>query len=114
MISAQTLTIMQNLREVLGVHTCDKRRSLTYIHSKFPSFEVEEGFSEEDELWNADVRETAEEQEIRVRAALENIFDDPETGTCVFHKFFGERYRANVILIRHFNYGSRWNTQRSV
>ncbi|KAG8741092.1 hypothetical protein FRC10_003333 [Ceratobasidium sp. 414] len=66
--------VMENLREVIGVHTCDKRRTKTYIHETYADFCIEPGFTEEDELWTADHRETDEEANIRLKAALDTIF----------------------------------------
>ncbi|KAF2642537.1 phosphoglycerate mutase-like protein [Massarina eburnea CBS 473.64] len=70
--------IKENLRERLGVHTCDKRSTKTWITDTFPDFVVEMGFTEEDELWRADVRESLEEHIVRVRKLLDEIFDDQE------------------------------------
>ncbi|EEB89202.1 hypothetical protein MPER_12724, partial [Moniliophthora perniciosa FA553] len=33
--------VLENCREVYGVHTCDKRRSRTYISTTFPQFDIE-------------------------------------------------------------------------
>ncbi|KDQ16130.1 hypothetical protein BOTBODRAFT_130372 [Botryobasidium botryosum FD-172 SS1] len=66
--------IVENFREVLGVHTCDKRKTKTYISQTYPNFDFEEGFTEEDLLWDPDVRETDAEFAVRARAALDVIF----------------------------------------
>ena len=65
---------MQNCREEYGEHTCDKRRSRTFIHSAFPQFEIEDGLTEEDELWTP-TRELEEHLAIRAKAILDRIFD---------------------------------------
>jgi hypothetical protein len=39
-------SLSQNLRDVTGVHTCDKRRTKTYIHTTYPEFCFEPGFTE--------------------------------------------------------------------
>jgi len=63
-----------------GVHTCDKRSTRSYIAKTFPQFDIEPAFSEEDELWREDHRETLEEITVRLGEALEEIFrDDPAT-----------------------------------
>lgn len=67
--------IKEKLREVLGEHTCDKRSTKTVIHSAFPDFPIEEGFTEKDELWRADHRETHAEHDVRTKELLEEIFD---------------------------------------
>ncbi|CCO37212.1 putative phosphomutase PMU1 [Rhizoctonia solani AG-1 IB] len=66
--------VMEGLREVLGVHTCDKRRTKTYIRQTYNDFRIEPEFTEEDRLWTADHRETNAETDIRLRAALNTIF----------------------------------------
>ncbi|KAI3616831.1 phosphoglycerate mutase [Moniliophthora roreri] len=72
--------VLENCREVYGVHTCDKRRSRTYISTTFPQFDIEEGFTEEDQLWTPDERETDEHVALRAKAVLDVIFEnDGET-----------------------------------
>ncbi|KAB5591992.1 GTPase-activating protein gyp1 [Ceratobasidium theobromae] len=66
--------VMEGLREVIGVHTCDKRRTKSYIRKTYTGFHIEHGFTEEDELWTADHRETDAEAEVRLKAALDTIF----------------------------------------
>jgi hypothetical protein len=50
--------VKEALREIHGVHTCDRRRDKTWMASKFPNDIIEPGFSESDEHWKADKRET--------------------------------------------------------
>ncbi|KAL5632159.1 hypothetical protein ACGC1H_000239 [Rhizoctonia solani] len=66
--------VMEGLREVIGVHTCDKRRTKSYIREAYNDFRIEPGFTEEDELWTADHRETNAETDSRLRATLDTIF----------------------------------------
>ncbi|KAF2678265.1 phosphoglycerate mutase-like protein [Lentithecium fluviatile CBS 122367] len=68
--------IKENLRERLGVHTCDRRSSKSIIAFAFPSFAIEPGFTEDDELWNPDRRETIEEHMLRSTNLLNEIFDE--------------------------------------
>ncbi|KIK29101.1 hypothetical protein PISMIDRAFT_517630 [Pisolithus microcarpus 441] len=69
-------TIVENIREEFGIHTCDKRRTRTYIHETFPEYLIEAGFTEEDELWTPDVRETWEDVDVRVKTVLDMIFEN--------------------------------------
>ncbi|KAL9446994.1 hypothetical protein AB3S75_014626 [Citrus x aurantiifolia] len=48
-------------REHLGVHPCDKRRSITEYKSLFPAIDFSLIESNDDILWTADVREANEE-----------------------------------------------------
>ncbi|KAK3291873.1 histidine phosphatase superfamily [Chaetomium fimeti] len=66
--------VKEMIRERLGVHTCDRRRTRSWIRESHPLFVVEEGLTEEDELWRADVRETLEEHAVRMRAFLDELF----------------------------------------
>ena len=67
----------QNCREEYGEHTCDRRSSRTFIRSKYPQFEIEEGFAEEDELWTP-IRESTAHVAIRAREILDRIFNADE------------------------------------
>ncbi|KAL1534432.1 phosphoglycerate mutase-like protein 1 isoform X1 [Salvia divinorum] len=48
-------------REHLGVHPCDKRRSISEYRSLFPGVDFSLIESDDDVLWKADVRETKDE-----------------------------------------------------
>ncbi|KAJ5494319.1 Histidine phosphatase superfamily clade-1 [Penicillium fimorum] len=67
-------TIKELFRESISVHTCDHRRSRNYIHSLFPHWRIEQGFSEEDELWNGVTGESSGAQDIRSAQALGDVF----------------------------------------
>jgi broad specificity phosphatase PhoE len=66
--------IKELVREVLGEHTCDRRSTKTYIHNAYPEWSIEPGFTENDELWKADHRETFEEHDVRTRKFLNDLF----------------------------------------
>lgn len=68
--------ILENAREIYGVHSCDKRRSKSYIMKEFPEFKIEDSFTEEDELHDPNVRETYEHVAQRGRNVLDYIFDN--------------------------------------
>ncbi|KAG8790086.1 hypothetical protein FRC12_012777 [Ceratobasidium sp. 428] len=73
-LKTNLLEIQKDLREMIGIHTTDKRRSKSYIQQTFPNFDIEPGFSEEDELWTPTTRETDAEMEPRLKRALDHIF----------------------------------------
>ena len=58
--------VKELLREVIGIHSCDRRSSRTYIHTSFPSYRIEPGFAEEDQLWRPDVRENHSVHDVRI------------------------------------------------
>jgi broad specificity phosphatase PhoE len=66
--------IKELIRERLGIHTCDRRRTQTWIRENHPIFAIEEGFAENDELWKPDVRETVGEHAVRIRGFLDDLF----------------------------------------
>lgn len=67
--------VMEGLREGISLHTCDHRRSRSYIAGSFPGWAIEEGFSEEDELWNGVTGETRAAQDARSKSALDEMFE---------------------------------------
>ncbi|KIY47419.1 phosphoglycerate mutase-like protein [Fistulina hepatica ATCC 64428] len=70
--------ILENCREENGVHTCDKRKTRSYLSERFVGYDIEPGFLEEDELWDPNVRETEQHVVERARVVLNTIFDHPE------------------------------------
>src|SRR5258706_8370561 len=78
-----TIYILQDLRETLGVNTCDSRGPRSKKETEFgPLFKFEPGFVENDELWTRDHRELGEEHDVRTRRALSKIM--AADGTCKF------------------------------
>ncbi|KAJ3551114.1 hypothetical protein NM688_g4921 [Phlebia brevispora] len=73
--------VIEGLRETIGVHTCDMRRSKTFIAHRYPSWSFEEGFAEADPFWTPDTRETADAQQARARRALVEILGQDDA-TC--------------------------------
>ena len=72
------------------MHTCDKRRTKTYIESTFPAFQIEPGFSEEDLLWDAERRESQTHVKERAKQVLDMMFnnDDETCKPFYFYKLF--------------------------
>ena len=58
--------VKELLREVIGIHTCDRRSSKGYIRQNFPSYTFEPGFAEEDEMWRPDIREDHSTHDVRI------------------------------------------------
>jgi broad specificity phosphatase PhoE len=70
--------IKELLREALGVHTCDRRDTKGTIHGLWPEYKFEAGFSEEEQLWDPDYRESGSQQVHRLLLFLDDIFNsDP-------------------------------------
>ncbi|EPE29330.1 Phosphoglycerate mutase-like protein [Glarea lozoyensis ATCC 20868] len=70
--------IKELIREAIGAHTCDRRSSKSVIHGHYPDWPFEEGFAEEDPLWDAELRESDEAMDIRLRKALDEVFGTDE------------------------------------
>ena len=70
--------VVELLREALGVHTCDRRSTLSQIASLFPHATFEPGFPDADELWEKDYREPASARRYRLATLLDDIFASDE------------------------------------
>lgn len=66
--------IKELIREAIGAHTCDRRSSKSVIAKNYPDWPIEEGFAEEDPLWDAEQRESNEAMDRRLRQGLDEIF----------------------------------------
>ena len=87
----------QNLRERLGVHTCDIRPpsyELETVYGRIRNarnpldFVLEPGLTAADELWSPTERETDASMDRRARALLSELFadhDEPRTRPSYFH-----------------------------
>ncbi|KAL4788624.1 histidine phosphatase superfamily [Aspergillus varians] len=62
------------LRETLGLHTCDARSPKSIIKASYPSYIFEPGFSEEDPLHQADLRESDSARDARLYELLADVF----------------------------------------
>ena len=67
-------TVKEFLREGISGHTCDRRRSKTYIQERFPQYRFEEGFPEDDPLFQPLHQETETDQDVRSKAVLDDVF----------------------------------------
>lgn len=81
--------VMENIREQMGVHTCDKRLPRSVIAYKYEplGIEIEEGFAEEDIYYQDDYRESAAEQAIRLNKSFQDIWgrytNKKESNVCI-------------------------------
>ncbi|KAL0490775.1 phosphoglycerate mutase [Acrasis kona] len=69
---------VEEARESIGVHYCDKRHNRTYLMSKFPKVDFKRLISNEDTLWTPDVRESDQDEFIRGRKVLDWIYNRRE------------------------------------
>ncbi|KAL2803312.1 histidine phosphatase superfamily [Aspergillus granulosus] len=83
--------VKEGFREGMSMHTCNERRSKSYIEDLFPGWTFEKGFTEDDELWTGVTAEPSEAQDERSREALDDIFSKGKkgkkpNGVCAPHK----------------------------
>lgn len=64
------------------MHTCDKRNTRTYIATSYPHFNIEEGFTELDELWSPTIRESNAQLTERARKVLDLVFQNDTDALC--------------------------------
>lgn len=76
-------TIREKVREVMGVHTCDRRSSKSVFSKRYPVWPIEPGFAEEDVYWKADHRETFAEHDARTQELLDQLFTGDEKDATV-------------------------------
>lgn len=68
--------VKEALRELFGIHTCDRRSSAAQIRARFPAAIVGSEISDADELWTPDRRETLEEHAELWRGFLRRLFEE--------------------------------------
>ncbi|ODQ64472.1 putative phosphomutase [Nadsonia fulvescens var. elongata DSM 6958] len=71
----KVVLIKELLRETIGVHTCDKRSTRSEIAKRYPFFQIEDGFEEDDIYYQDDYRETIAELDDRIQRFLEFLFE---------------------------------------
>ena len=64
------------------MHTCDKRKTRTYIAASYPRFVIEDGLTELDELWSPTVRESGAQVTERARKVLDVVFKNDRDALC--------------------------------
>lgn len=96
--------ILEDLRETIGVHTCDMRSTKTIIKNKYESlgFIIENGFQEEDVYWKKDYRESNAEQAIRINRSFQHIFSNtPKEDALVSVTSHSGSIRTQLMVLGH-------------
>ncbi|CAH0516210.1 unnamed protein product [Peronospora belbahrii] len=101
-VSDLPFVCMENCREILGCHICDKRRSVSELKLKFPDVDFSAIKDEEDMLWTPTHRETDEEMQARAKRFLVELFQKiPEQRIAVVtHSVFMESINAAILGVR--------------
>ena len=92
-------SIFQNCREENGVHTCDKRKTRTYIATSYPRFIIEDGFTELDELWSPTVRESTAQVAERARKVLDVVFQNDIDALCKINLFYFVHFILLIFIL---------------
>lgn len=66
--------IKELAREGYGIDSESRRHNKTYIEEFVPTYKFEDGFTEEDELWQEDKYESSEHREYRATLLFNDIF----------------------------------------
>lgn len=88
--------VKEMLRETNGIHTCDRRSARSVIASRFPGFAIEEGFREEDELWDPVYRETGAAHTYRAKGLVDDVL--AEMGEVSYLSLTAHGGMINAIL----------------
>lgn len=69
--------VMERLREVSGIHTCDRRSSVSSVRERYPTydFEFDPLLTEDDEFWDADRRESKPALTLRLQRLLDRLME---------------------------------------
>ncbi|KAB5539561.1 histidine phosphatase superfamily, partial [Coniochaeta sp. 2T2.1] len=101
------VTVKEFLREGISMHTCDRRRSKSYIRDLFPSYKFEEGFAEDDPLWTGTTAEDEGSEFARSKVALDEIFAEDEATWISVTSHSGEiRSLLKVLGHREWSLGT--------
>ncbi|KAL9000536.1 MAG: hypothetical protein Q9169_000829 [Polycauliona sp. 2 TL-2023] len=71
--------VKELLREVNGVHTCDRRSSKSSLVDSFPNFIFEPSMTEGDKLWSSTERENNQDLDKRMKMLLDDVFEHDDS-----------------------------------
>ncbi|KIW68923.1 hypothetical protein PV04_04835 [Phialophora macrospora] len=74
------MMVMEKAREGTGIHTCDRRGTVSSIRARYPSYNVDADpfLTEADEFWTPDRREPAAALDKRLRGFFDDLMSNPE------------------------------------
>jgi len=90
--------VKELLRETNGVHSCDRRSRKSVIAQRYPGYEIEEGFTEEDELWDPVYRETNEAHTYRASLLLDDILGQMRSDDSKYISLTAHGGMINAVL----------------
>lgn len=94
--------VLENLRETIGLHLCHKRSNKSSLKEKFPNLVFEDGFTEEDLLFDKYLprKEHLHEQFLRINGVLQDIFNSDEEDILCITSHAGT-IRAFITVLGH-------------
>ncbi|KAL8947310.1 MAG: hypothetical protein Q9222_006397 [Ikaeria aurantiellina] len=92
--------VKELLREVNGVHTCDRRSSRSSLAVAFPNFSFDSEVTEDDESWSPIVRESDEDIDQRMQQLLDDIFQN-DSSTFVSFTSHSGAIRSLLRVLGH-------------
>jgi hypothetical protein len=104
----------QNCREEYADHTCDKRRTRSYIEETFPDYVIEDGLTEQDELYTGTIEggETKQDVVRRANGVLNRMFTEDTDASCESILPIPHQYAAYSNVGSHLDNGTQRNYQR--
>ncbi|OUM53146.1 hypothetical protein BVG19_g2406 [[Candida] boidinii] len=105
------ITVVEKVRETLGIHLCNERSTKTVINNNFAkfNFKFEENFAENDELFNViykDVKETLAQHCLRTEDFLQELFEsDQKSNSIVNITSHAGTIRAFITALNHRRFG---------
>lgn len=106
-------TVKELLRETNGIHTCDWRSPRSVIAQRYPRYQIEPGFTEDDELWDPVHRETNEAHTYRASVLLDDILGN-EPATYISMTAHGGMINAILRAIGHREFQLRTGSSLAV
>ncbi|KAI5958315.1 hypothetical protein KGF57_002670 [Candida theae] len=97
----KTATIKEFARELYGIDTESERHDRSYIEQKFPGFDFEPGFQDEDVLWSPVERESLENIYYRAASLLNDIFHDAKDDKVISVVSHGGLLNAILAVVQH-------------
>lgn len=100
--------VVEDFRETIGVHLCDKRLPRRTIAAKYEplGFEIEDGFAEEDVYYKDDYREQVWEQALRQNRGFQRVWDAADQIVSVTSHLGSIRTQLVVLGHRAFAIGT--------
>lgn len=105
------ITVVEKVRETLGIHLCNERSTKTIINNNFKkfNFKFENNFTENDELFNLkykNTKETLSQHCLRIEDFLQELFEnDKKLNSIINITSHAGTIRAFITALNHRRFG---------